>query len=95
MLIKRGIAVSPGVISGPAFVMGAEDFRIPHRFVRVTAVESEIARFRAALDAVCDEIAGNAKMAAAQLGKQYGQIFSAHLQMARDPQFVDRRTAEA
>jgi phosphotransferase system enzyme I (PtsI) len=89
MLIKRGIAVSPGVISGPAFVMGAEDFRIPHRFVRVTAVESEIARFRAALDAVCDEIAGNAKMAAAQLGKQYGQIFSAHLQMARDPQFVE------
>ena len=89
MLIKRGIAVSPGVISGPAFVLGAEDFRIPHRFVRVTAVESEIARFRAALDAVCDEIAGNEQLAVAQLGKQYGQIFAAHLQMARDPQFVD------
>lgn len=89
MLIKRGIAVSPGVISGPAFVLGAEDFRIPHRFVRVTAVESEIERFRAALDAVCEEIAGNEQLAAAQLGKQYGQIFAAHLQMARDPQFID------
>lgn len=89
MLIKRGIAVSPGVISGPAFVLGAEDFRIPHRFVRVTAVDSEIERFRASLDAVCEEIAGNEQLAAAQLGKQYGQIFAAHLQMARDPQFID------
>ncbi len=89
MLIKRGIAVSPGVISGPAFVLGAEDFRIPHRFVRVTAVDSEIERFRAALDAVCSDIAGNEELAAAQLGKEYGQIFAAHLLMARDPKFVE------
>ena len=85
MLTRRGIAVSPGVVIGPAFVLGSEGFRIPRRFVRVDAVETEIARFHTALDAVCEEIAKNESLATEQLGKQYGAIFGAHLQMARDP----------
>ena len=89
MLAKSGIAVSPGVVTGPAMVLGTEDFRIPNRFVAVDAVESEITRFRSALDEVCAEIANNETLASEQLGKQYAAIFGAHLQMARDPTLID------
>ena len=89
MLIKRGIPVSPGVVSGPALVLGAEDFRIPQRYVSVDAVESEIARFQTALQVVCDEISENEQLATKSLGKQYGAIFSAHLQMVQDPKLRD------
>ncbi len=85
MLTKQGIAVSPGVAIAQVLVLGAEDFRIPQRFVSVDAVDAEIVRFRCALENVCREISGNEQLASDQLGKQYGAIFGAHLQMARDP----------
>lgn len=84
MQVKRGIAASPGVAIGPALVLGSEDFRIPVRFVRVDVVDTEIARFRACLDAVCREIGDNETLANDRLGKQYGAIFGAHLQLVRD-----------
>jgi phosphotransferase system enzyme I (PtsI) len=89
MLTKRGIPVSPGVVCGPALVLGAEDFRIPQRYVGVDAVETEIARFQGALNTVCSEISENEGLATKTLGKQYGAIFAAHLQMVQDPKLVD------
>src|SRR5262245_54435007 len=68
MELKRGIAVAPGVAIGPALVLGSENFRIPQRFVRVDAVESEVARFKSALEAAIDEISGHEALAAARLG---------------------------
>lgn len=88
MLIKRGIAVSPGVAIGPALVLGAEQFRIPRRFVSIDAVDMEAARFHTALEATCKEIEINEKLASERLGAQYGAIFSAHLMMARDPKIT-------
>jgi len=88
MITQHGIAVSPGVVIGPALVLGTENFRIPKRLVAEDAIDTEIARFRAATDAVCEEIANNEKLANEQLGQQYGVIFSAHLQMARDPKLI-------
>lgn len=90
MLIKRGIAVSPGVATGPALILGSEDFRIPQIYVSVDAVDTEIARFETALNAVCDEIAENEQLATEQLGKEYGAIFGAHLQMVRDKKLIDQ-----
>ena len=88
MLIRRGIAVSPGVVTGSALLLGTEGFRIPRHFVSVDAVETEAARFHVALDAVYKEIAKNAQLAHDELGEQYGAIFEAHLQMARDPKLI-------
>jgi phosphotransferase system enzyme I (PtsI) len=85
MLVRRGIAVSPGVAIAKALVLGTETFRIPHQFVRAEAVESEVARFRHAHAAVCEEISGNERLASEHLGKQYAAIFGAHLQLLNDP----------
>lgn len=84
MRIFRGIAVSRGVTIAPALVLGSENFRIPQRFVSVDVVETEVSRFQDAFDQVCLEIEQNEKVASAQLGNQYGAIFAAHLQLARD-----------
>ncbi|MCA8995550.1 MAG: phosphoenolpyruvate--protein phosphotransferase, partial [Planctomycetaceae bacterium] len=97
MKIRRGIAVSPGIAIGPAFVLGAEEFRIPHRFVDVDAVETEVERFRNAIQAVADEVGANQALAAEHLGKQYGAIFGAHLQLIQDPKLakkVEKRIRE-
>src|SRR5262245_12241778 len=88
MEIRRGIAVSPGVAIGPALVLGTEDFRIPRRFGRVDAVDTEIGRLRAALAAAVAEIASHEQLAAARLGAQYGAIFAAHRQLAQDPKLT-------
>lgn len=88
MELRRGIAVSPGVAIGSALVLGTEDFRIPRRFVRVDVVESEVARFKGALSAVCEEISHHEQLASTRLGKQYGAIFAAHLQLAQDPKLL-------
>lgn len=88
MLIKRGIAVSPGVAIGPAMVLGAEGYRIPRRLISPRAVDGEIARFRAAIEQVCHEIEESETLARDRLGDQYAAIFSAHLMMARDHQLL-------
>lgn len=89
MELKRGIAVAPGVAIGPALVLGSEDFRIPERFVRVDAVETEIGRFRDALAASVTEITGHEQLASARLGSQYAAIFAAHRQLAQDPKLTN------
>jgi phosphoenolpyruvate-protein phosphotransferase (PTS system enzyme I) len=88
MLVKRGIAVSPGVAIGPAMVFGTENFRIPRRVVSRDAVELELERFRTALAAVCREIELNEKLASERLGAQYAAIFGAHLMMLRDGELI-------
>jgi phosphotransferase system enzyme I (PtsI) len=81
----QGIAVSPGVAIGEAFVMDSEGFRIPRRFVTREAVDSELDRLDRAIVASGNEIALNRDRVAAELGGQYAAIFSAHLQMLNDP----------
>ncbi len=88
MLVKRGIAVSPGVAIGPAWIFGAERLRVRHYTTKL-AIDADIERFRAAVDAVCDEIETNQQIANEQLGEQYGAIFGAHLLMARSPQLSE------
>ena len=88
MQVRSGIAVSPGVVTGPALVLGSENFRIPRKYVTRDAVDAELNRFHTALDIVCVDIKENEQLVSAQLGAEYGAIFAAHLQMARDPRLI-------
>ena len=81
----QGIAVSPGVTVGEALVVDNEGFRIPRRFVARDAVEHELERLDQAISAAGSEIERNRQAVSRELGEQYGAIFSAHLQMLRDP----------
>ena len=90
MLTIQGISVSPGVAMGEALVIDQEGFRIPQRFVMRNAVEDELQRLAAAIDAVGADIARKRDSITEQLGEKYGAIFSAHLQILHD----DRLNAE-
>ena len=85
MRTLQGIAVSPGVAIGEALIVDNEGFRIPRRFVMRDAVDDELQRLNNAVDAVGEQIERNRDTVTAQLGDQVGSIFSAHLQMLRDP----------
>ena len=89
MLLKRGIAVSPGVASAPALVLGRDFFSISRQTIRPDAVDAEIARFRLAVQETCAEISTHADEATAKLGDKYGAIFQAHLELAQDPMILD------
>jgi phosphotransferase system enzyme I (PtsI) len=87
MQIFRGIAVSPGVAFGEAFVLDNEGFRIPRKFVgRDSVIDNEIERLRHSVRSVADELERNRDAVSSQLGEKYGAIFAAHLQMLRDSQ---------
>lgn len=81
----QGIAVSPGVAIGEALVIDHEGFRIPRRFLARDAVEGELTRLDRAIEASTDEILRNRDAVSRELGKEYGAIFEAHVQMLRDP----------
>lgn len=88
MKVFTGIAVSPGIETGPVLVLGSENFRIPRVYLTRDAVDAELNRFHEALDHVCADIRENEQLVTSQLGEQYGAIFSAHLQMAGDPRLI-------
>jgi len=81
----QGIAVSPGIAIGEALVLDNEGFRIPRRFLPRDAVEEELDRLNLAFAAAVAEVEHNRQQVADQLGDEYAAIFSAHLQMLRDP----------
>ena len=81
----QGIAVSPGIAIGEALILDNEGFRIPRRFLPRDAVEDELERLNRAFDAAVAEVEHNRQQVSAQLGDEYAAIFSAHLQMLRDP----------
>src|SRR5689334_4413728 len=81
----QGIAVSPGIAIGEALVIDNEGFRIPRRFVARDAVEHELERLDRAVVAAGGEIERNREAVSRELGEDYAAIFSAHLQMLRDP----------
>ncbi len=85
----QGIAVSPGIAIGEALVLDNEGFRIPRRFLPRDAVEEELERLDRALSAAVAEVEHNRKQVAEQLGDEYAAIFSAHIQMLRDPRLHD------
>ncbi len=85
VLQLQGIAVSPGVAIGETLVIDSEGFRIPRRFVVRDAVEDELERLDRAIELTGSQIDENRQAVARELGDQYAGIFSAHLQMLRDP----------
>lgn len=85
---RPGIPVAPGVAIGPAFVLHAEAYRIPDRFIARGSYPLEIARFRQALQTAAAEAHQRAADLADAVGAQVSAIFTAHAVMLEDPGFL-------
>ena len=84
MEIRHGIPVSPGIVIAEALVLDSEKLRIPQRFVEKGLIESEIGRFKQAVDD------SNRTLDAeiARLGEEieiHARILGVHQDLASDP----------
>jgi len=85
----RGIAVSPGIVIGKAYVRRPEEVVVPNFVVDPEKVDQEIARFRAGLDQTHGEILETQKRLAEQMGEDHAKIFDAHLLILQDTKAIE------
>jgi phosphoenolpyruvate-protein phosphotransferase (PTS system enzyme I) len=90
MLVRDGIPASPGIVIGPARVIGWDPPRIPHETIDPSGVEGEIARFDAARDVAREELRALMEHTARRLGPVEAQIFEPQVLMIDDVDLVDR-----
>jgi phosphotransferase system enzyme I (PtsI) len=85
----RGIAVSPGIVLGKAYVRRPEEVVVPNFVVDASKVESEIQRFRAALGQTRQEIEATRQQLADRMGEDHAEIFDAHLLILEDTKAIE------
>lgn len=85
MEIKRGVAVSPGVAIGPAWLLDTEEVRIGERFITPGTYPQEVERFDRAVQRAAQEAREVQRAVSEGLGGQYGAIFGAHAVLIEDP----------
>ena len=84
-----GMGVSPGIAIGEPVVHES----LPISTVRIalpsSEVETEVARFRKAVESAVNRIKDNQSRASKQMGEEYAGIFEAHQLIASDPSFLE------
>jgi len=85
----RGIAVSPGIVIGRAYAQQPAEVVAPNYIVATTKIETEVARFRAALDQTREAIRENRLRLEDQIGEDHAKIFDAHLLILEDTKAIE------
>jgi len=86
----HGIAVSPGVAIGPAFVIDTEGVRITHQTVPPEQAAAEVTRLRRAFEIAATEARDNRQRITALHGPAIGNIFAAQGSVFEDPGFREQ-----
>ena len=94
MEIKKGIAVSPGVVISSALVLDNEDLVIPRRQIEVADVTAEIVRFEQAIAGSSADLQHLRDTISAEHGKEIAAIFDFHIGLLRDKTVINQITTE-
>src|SRR6266487_3558417 len=89
MEIKKGIAVSPGVVISTAVVLDAEDLAVPRRHIEEKEAAHEVARFKEAIEGAVKELEGLRGRMEEKYGKEIGNILNFHIAVLRDKTLID------
>src|SRR5919107_5606135 len=81
-----GVAGSDGEAVGPVFVYVVEGLEPERERIPEDAVETELARFRNAVEAVVRRLSETGDRLRESGGEEEAGIFEAHVEMARDPE---------
>ncbi|MDR4507293.1 MAG: phosphoenolpyruvate--protein phosphotransferase [Candidatus Brocadiaceae bacterium] len=84
MEIRKGVAVSPGVVIREAFLFESEGFRIPRHVIGIEEVESQILRLNRAIEDSKREMHDLEKKISENLGSEVGSIFGTHSMVLDD-----------
>ena len=88
----KGLAASPGIALGPAFVYRPTDIVIQRR--RAADPAAEWARYQAAAAEALQDLTALRQKAAAEFGEVEAAIFDAHQMILRDPDLEEELRAE-
>lgn len=88
----RGIAASPGVAVGRAFVFGDILDEVEVKAIDASEVDREIERFLSAVELVRDELKRDAERISEQLGKEEADVFLVHSMILEDRTVLDAVT---
>lgn len=80
----RGIAASPGVVFGRAFIHGEEELRIVEADIEESKVEEEVERFQEAVEKARREYGKVQKKIAMEIGREKARLFDVHLMLLED-----------
>lgn len=89
MISLKGIAASPGIVLGKAFLVDSEVIAIVKHKVPREELPLEIARFEEALIKTRSEIMEIKNKIVDELGRDHGQIFDAHLLVLEDRALIE------
>ncbi len=84
MELIRGIAVSPGIVIGRAFVLGEAEQHVPHRSIAEKDIPAELLRLETALNAATDDLTQLKERTSLHLGAEAAKIFEFHIGMLKD-----------
>jgi phosphotransferase system enzyme I (PtsI) len=87
--IFHGIAVSPGVGHGPVYIHTSQKLPIERRPIAPDAVEAEVARFNAAVEATREQLKRTQAMVLSKVDKAHAAIFEAQEVLLDDPLLID------
>lgn len=90
MLVKKGIAVSPGVAIYKAVVLDNEDRAVPRRTIPAALIDHHLRRVDGALEESIRQITEVREQTAESLGEELAKIFSFHLGMLADPALTEQ-----
>lgn len=93
-IVLRGIAASPGVAHGPAFVFLKRELEITRYYVPPEKREEQIARFDHALLETRRQISAIRSEIEEKLGDEEAQIFDAHQLVLEDRALIDETERE-
>src|SRR5262245_59921935 len=85
----RGIAGSPGIVIGKAYVRRPEEVVVPNFVVDASKVDAEIERFRTGLAVTHEEIRATQAQLEGQMGEDHAKIFDAHLLILEDTKAIE------
>jgi phosphotransferase system enzyme I (PtsI) len=88
-LVVKGIGVSPGVATGPAFLLTTDDVRVVERDISEDEIPREISRFEESLIATRRQIHEIQQRVGRMLDRESASIFDAHLLVVDDRAFVE------
>ena len=89
MKVIKGIAASPGVVVGKAYLLDSEEMSIPRKSIKESAIPKEITRFQDALTGTRAEIQKIRDKISHEISKEHGDIFNAHLMVLEDRAIIE------
>ena len=85
----KGVAVSPGIAIGKAFILSGESVKIEERRIDDNEIETELENFCLAIEKTKQELKEDTESVVSRIGDENAKIFETHHLFLDDPYLID------